>query len=378
MNRRRSLRVLASGATVGLAGCLSSLFSEADPPLERAERRVDGQWPMQGYDAGNTRRATASGVLDAEHAWTASVGRNHRAEPLVADSLVFDAAPGGSTVATVEAATGERNTTVPVDGADGVPIAVDDGRLYVLVGGNELRALDRETVATRWSVELEGPPLWSFGRTTAYALDPFDPGLLAFDRADGDRRWTFDLVDSPGQLAETEDLTLVSVGSRVYAIDDGEYAWNRRFESDVHALAAGPDACFASTEDGTLAKLEPGGDQVWTASVGRLPGGLGLGEDVLYTCDDEQLFGFDRASGERAVGEIVPEYVTAVTVGSDAVYGLGKGGLVALDGTDGTRVWDAGERESPGHSGPVVLDGTVLVRTAQSEDSATLHALVES
>lgn len=378
MNRRRSLRVLAGGATVGLAGCLSGLFTDADPPLERAGRRVDGQWPMHGRDAGNTRRVAASGVLDAEHAWTASVGQNHQAEPLVADSLVFDAAPDGSTVAAVEAATGERNTTVPVDGADGLPIAVGDDLLHVLVGGNELRALDRETAATHWSVELEGLPLWSFGRTTAYALDPFEPGLLAFDRVDGDRRWTFDLVDSPGQLAETEDLTLVSVGSRVYAVEDGEYAWNRRFESDVHALAAGPDACFASTEDGTLAKLGPGGDEVWTASVGRLPGGLGLGEDVLYTCDGEQIIGFDRASGEREVRALVPEYVTAVTVGSDAVYGLGKGGLVALDGTDGTRVWNAGEHESPGHAGPVVLDGTVLVRTAQSDDSATLHALVES
>lgn len=378
MNRRRSLRVLAGGATVGLAGCLSGLFSEADPPLERAERRVDGQWPMQGRDAGNTRRVAASGAPDAEHAWTVGVGQNHQAEPLVADSLVFDAAPGGSTVAAVEAATGERNATVPVDGADGVPLAVDDDLLHVLAGGNDLRALDRETAATRWSVELERLPLWSFGRRTAYALDTFDPGLLAFDRADGDRRWTFDLVDSPGQLAETEDLTLVSVGSRVYAVDDGEYAWNRRFESAVHALAAGPDACFAATEEGTLAKLDPGGDEVWTASVGRLPGGLALGEDVLYVCDDEQIFGFDRASGERAVGEIVSEHVTAVTVGSDAVYGLGKGGLVALDGTDATRVWDAGERESPGRAGPVVLDGTVLVRTAQSDDSATLHGLVES
>jgi outer membrane protein assembly factor BamB len=279
--------------------------------------------------------------------------------PLLTPDLVVVPADDG--LVAFERATGRVHWDTSLGGNVQVPDPDDAASTPVLagrtiltcLGGGALVAVDADSGAVRWRVPLagraEGPPATD-GRSVIATWDPEHgdgAGVGAFDTATGARRWTAPLragaVSAPA-LVHTDNghaLTVAvdhDLAAKAFDVDDGSKMWATGVggggSPEVPPLALGHGQTLVADRIGGLTLLDAHGGRQWSTRVhaAAVRGGpVGPAGDDLYALP--LYSGRVLVAGRRHTSSVV-----------DAPGGLVSG--VA-----------------------VVPDGTVLVSSAQGDDS---------
>lgn len=193
----------------------------------------------------------------------------------VADAPTIEAAPSASWSA---------DATVPsdveaFDATFGQPVVAGD-RVYAVTrvqvgperadpGGHTLQARDRSTGELRWSVRLPQRPSAPAVRGEG-VLVRSGGEVYAFDRRDGDERWTRTL-DVAGRVVPTADRIYAWGGTLSALAPDGTAVWDRSFDEHVVVPpAVGPAGVYVGLLGGTVVALDPAtGRTLWTAETPR-------------------------------------------------------------------------------------------------------------
>jgi len=396
-SRRAVLGTVATGVSLGLAGCAGDGDGDADwsdGPVAR----------MAQYDARHSgyHPDTTAPRGDLEVAWQHRPGDTEAraaTQPVVAGGTLYYclAPPGGvsqGTLFAVDAATGDERWRFDAEQAARATLALHDGRVVAPVDG-ELRGLSADDGSSEWSVSLE-----SFGWTptvaagTAYLVTD-DGALYAVDATDGTTEWTIPepeetYDDEAGTshagrgrfVAATDDRVVHEYTGRpgevvVRSASDGSVEW--RAESSMHGppvvdggtlyglnVAAGIYAHDLASGEERHVEFRP---DVSGAMAGQ-PLGVSIADGTAYSASrDGTLTAVDLDTGRRWTASVAEKMETsAPVVADDVVYFSANGHYVeafeqesALVGvTDGGDV--VVEHTASGQfSAPAVLDGTVYV-----------------
>lgn len=346
-SRRALLELLGSGTAALLAGC------QADPSTDATERSspTDTSTAATTATASDTPSDTATDAVSEtpESTDCATVSRPELAWPVSRRSPARDgfvAAPAGFEDAPSFA--WEAESSVPEDSYAsaryGRPV-VGDGRVYLvnlLDKGPQVplyghvHALDAGRGDRQWTSERlrspSAPVIWNDLAVVVTEDEPHESLVIAFDRADGTRRWTrgFETLET-GFVAADDHLYLAmeeaSDRGTVQALAaDGSTVWQRvgAFADHVNvAPVVGPDTIYVTTREGRLHALSrDDGTTAWT-------------------------YKFQHPTEQRP-------FVTDLVATDCAVLAVVEGAVVALDDS-GTRAWQV-----DGDHGPLATDGEVV------------------
>jgi len=386
--------------------------------------------PAGGLEASPPQGTWAS-ARDWQVVWRRPLGFVTQA-PRLGNGLVY--AFVGEDVVAIDAATGEVRwqyvapQAAQTSSALGCPCASTttdfNGKdLYVLAGGNELRALDARTGRARWARpvgEAVVTPTVSFkgivvvgatkeGGTALHGLDERSGAprwqtalgsrlipwlaldgatvlavtggrrMWAVDARSGRVRWAADLADallpSPdrvggGALALTT-YDGVYDGVRVLETASGSERWSVPLEGGALQPLLASGRIFIATFRGQVLALDGHtGQRLWTAETTQPVAGenMVLGEGVLYVpTHDQYLLALDAADGQvrwtQSIGQMISPPVVKHGV---LLAGTVDGDLVVLDLVSGNELARVKVGETVLYS-PLVDEGLVYVATYTQE-----------
>ena len=392
-SRRQVLASGAVGATLGLAGCLSTLTGPSDPPrvvdgascgadLPPPSATASGGWTMAGHDAGATGHNPAVDASSAPGApaWTVTLPAGQApASPVVGEDRVYvsvanyDPTPAETRLVAYALADGARlwerdlpyaDPTVPALAPDGD----GSGTLYVVSGQDEgttepgtgvVLALDPATGDERWRWPLDrrlaGPPVVA-GRRVYVTSTPYgDTAVHALDPTDGTELWsrgTGPVLHVAPTVAG--DTVFTSTGrDRLGALDatDGTVIWDRDVPADDTrpVVDAARGHVLLGFDRGLTAYCADTGERAWT----------------LVTTNPDT----DEADYLGVVTEpVVTEDLLVVQTDDTSPSELGAlGHLYGLDPATGRVEWHHGDWHP---AGPAVGagDGTLIARNLPGDD----------
>jgi outer membrane protein assembly factor BamB len=288
----------------------------------------------------------ALSAADGTSQWTATPGTYSATTPAVVDGSVL-LVDGDGVFRALDATDGSLRgrRDLGEGGRAQTPPVVADGTAYVQHPEGGVVALDVDGLEVAWEdrgvTSLRAPAVADDAVYVA-ARD----GVVELDRADGSRRRTVAVEDTPYTVPVVgEEVVYVktqSVGSddatlHALSLSTGEPRWTaeeRGGTGPAPALADGT-AYVAETGargDGPVRALDPAtGEQQWATEVGghvrRTPAVLG---DAIYVgTRDGQLTALDAATGERRWSVDVGAFVTtSPATGGGNVYVGTKGGTL--------------------------------------------------
>ncbi len=376
---RRDL-LAALGAGVALSGCLSV----GSPSNELGA--VDGNWPMDGRDAGHTRRVDA-GPSEPETVWRTEFD-DVRA---VGTPSLFDG-----------------DLYVPVDAVG--ETARSRYRLY---------ALSPRDGELRWQVPLRvdpnGAPAVSPERVVVAAKRSTERGrVVCFHPRYGEEEWLYD-VDARLTAAPTVADGVVYVADwrgRVHALGalEGDVRWSRRIDAGeggrtfANAVAVRDGTLYLGSQSGntgvvaldaddgaerwrvstgavtewpvvsgelvvvrshgTVIALGTDGERRWTVTVPEPdPQAMAVGDGRVFVPAGDRLYAIDRSGEEAWRHEADDGGVGTPTVAGDAVvFPDGDGGLTARAVADGSERWTV----SADADGEPIVTAAALFRASGS------------
>lgn len=412
---RRAL--LASSAIGVLAGCQAPAVPRSADRLSTtsghakttAGDETTGQsqfdpnaafWPMEGYNAGNTKHAPAADVPTANEQWRVT-GATEQGDvlgtPAVADGVLFIG--NGYRMFGLDIASGQVgwDRTLDLQVASYSP-AIHDGT--VLVPGvsmedssNGLYAFDTDNGTTIWHIEapIASSPVvveetvyisvdGSDGKTLAgYSIEDGTEKLtVEFEAGDGGARF----APKPAVVDGTIYLPVRGIdaegASTLLAFDttDGEQRWRRLLASEVHSAPVVADDCVhVGTVGGEIVALDKtSGEVVWTTDlVGSVRQSPCIADGTLYIVDDDDVVhAFDTTDGnEQWAVTTTSFHQTRPAVGNGVVV-LSGNTIVALDATDGHRLWefDLSNMASSGYTAAALLDGAIAVASCTKRENS--------
>jgi outer membrane protein assembly factor BamB len=218
---------------------------------------VDG---ATAYVGDQQRHVVAVALEDGSVVWTADVPGRVDAPVAVADGRVYvvarDGTAGQATVVALDAATGERAWAVVPQATSTLASAPSAGGGSVFVGAADrlVRSLAPEDGAERWTslvLSFFTPfTALAVAEGAVYAAD-VTAGLYRLDAADGRRRWSFQLNDRVIRSAPVVSGSTVLLGlsdGRLVAIDtdSGHLVWESEASPGlVGTIALGTDVVVA-------------------------------------------------------------------------------------------------------------------------------------
>ena len=398
------------GALIVTTILAAELASGADWPQYRGPYRL-GKTDEPGLASGWPESGPAV-------AWRRPIGRGYSGVVGGGGRLfTMEATPEEEAVLALDAATGETVWRVPVgpfveaelgDGGPRSTPAVASGLVIAVSSQGRLVALAVEDGKLAWEKDLTTwGPLPRFG----YSMSPLvdgelviveagerqkEPGVLAFDRATGELRWS--ALQGPTGYTSPVVTTIGGVRQYVFArfsevvalSETGEVLW--RHEVAPHAaipmpVLVGADRIFiSSSEDdfgGRLLRVsreenEFRTEEVWSQRLMRnhFNSSVEVG-GYIYGFDNGTLRCLDAADGDRLWSKRGFGKGSLVAAG-DLLFVLGDGGVAAqvhadpagyreggrLQLTSGGRAWTE----------PSVADGRLLVRDFDEIVSLRLQA----
>lgn len=386
MLRRAVLGGLASGLVGSGSGCLDLLADQADQEPDH-----DG-WPMAGYDAGNTghhREATVPASAP-QQLWSQGFGELElQTGPVVHDGLVLVGTRGDPNhqgpfrLHAFDEATGEQRWTQDIAMGLFSPAApaVVDGTVYVRIPrtmGIWVEALDASDGSRRWRREVDARIVGSFVVADGRLFVTMDEALLALDPENGEQLWRTAVEPVANQPAVGNGAVHVGCeDGRVRAFDvaNGDQRWEYDLGGEIRTAPAIRDGVvYAGTGERLIALR--GGDVDWEFEPERVltsPVPAVDGERVYV--GGRNLYGIDASTGDaRWKGHFERDtYLNSPpSVADGTVIVTQVGRVFGFDAATGTRRWRV---EGPWFATgrPAIADGTVYV----SEQSGTLYAFGE-
>ncbi len=387
----RCTLIIAATFVAGLAGGAdwpqyrgpSRLGKIAEPDLARG-------WPAGG----------------PEVAWRRPIGSGYSSVVGAGDRLyTMEATAEEEAVLALDADTGETVWRVPVgpfveaelgDGGPRSTPAVNDGSVVAVSSQGRMVALSAGDGELLWEKDLTE---WGAVPRFGYSMSPLvdgdlviveagerqkEPGVLAFDRATGELRWS--ALQGPTGYTSPVVTTIGGVRQYVFArftevvalSVTGEVLW--RHEVAPHAaipmpVLVGPDRIFISSSEDTfgsrMVRVTREGDgyrteEVWNQRLMRnhFNSSVEVGEH-LYGFDNGTLRCLDAANGDRLWSKRGFGKGSLVAAG-DLLFVLSDGGIAAQVHADPTGYREGGRLQLTGGgrawTEPSVANGRLLVR----------------
>jgi len=345
----------ATAVSTGLAGCLST-------PQADELANVDSRWPMDGRDAGHTRRAQGA-PSNPETVWEQTLdGARSTGPPALAGGRLYvpadavsDKSRSRHRLYALSGATGEMRWQVPLRiDPNGSPAISGD---RIVVSGT--RSLERGRVVCfqsrygkeEWLLDVDArltaPPTVDDGVVyvpdwsgTVHAVGVTSGSVLWSRQVDADsggREFTSATAVHDG----TVYLGSQSGNTGVVALDanTGEEQW--RVSTD--AVTGGPvvddDLVIVQTH-GLVTALETDGTERWAFNlVGDRPGPVAVDGEHVYVSGGEMLYAITRDGKESWRNEAFDGRIGAPTAAGDSVLATDDDQIRSLSATDGDEDW---------------------------------------
>jgi outer membrane protein assembly factor BamB len=295
--------------------------------------------PVYKADAARTGVMRGPGPVNApEEAWRTPLDcavTDHT--PVLADGLVLVGCDAPKLFA-VDARTGARRWTAPLDGAVLGSPGVADGVVFAADLNGSLTAIDLETGEERWAVPVHPFRHPGVVDGTLY-VGTTDGRVLGLDPATGHERWAW---RAP---AGVKEITATVVGDTVFASADDGHLY-------AVALADGSTLWRHRVLSGRVSTPAVTSGVVYVSGLQNGSGRAG------------GLYALDRATGAELWRTESPsgEQLAPPTVADGVVYAPARNdGLFALDAATGSVRWVAGDTGHVGGQAPAITGTTVYL-----------------
>jgi outer membrane protein assembly factor BamB len=279
--------------------------------------------------------------------------------------------------------------------------AMDEARVYIPLEDEHFIAIDRETGATAWTVDIESawPPLVHDGvvylaaSDELHALDaangnhkwrvPLGRGAMApmamaanvlivlvapdevwaFSASDGNRLWISPLGGRSGRVSMAVDATgiYVALVDRLVRVTpaDGSLRWDRMLPGQLTSIAVARDRVFAgSTSNEIFAFETDNGRLSWRYRFGGDVNGIAASDDVVFVVALDNLV---RAHNRSNGNQLWKRALTTRPVAPPQVFD----GVIAVPGAVSVATFNSktgvpiGTFEAPDLlQGPPIVDAT--------------------
>ncbi|MBI4392883.1 MAG: PQQ-binding-like beta-propeller repeat protein [Euryarchaeota archaeon] len=347
-------------------------------------------WPFEHGGVGGNRLALEPIPTFIETAWKANV--TGAAYPLVVGNrTVFGASAEGEVVA-LDAMTGETKwrkiLPEPIAGAPGyakdtLVVAAKTGRLY---------ALHAATGAPLWAIDTgEDPTSPLIHNAAVYVASTQTEKIYAIDLEKGTSRWTVELGGKPAGRLAAEGLFLLVVRldgtTLAYGTQDGVFIWKTQLVGVGRsgAAVAGKKVYVVAPNGFLTVQHTVNGTETWfleTPVQETLTGPPAVSGDAVAFTASVRREGyaysvFAKNGTEKWKVTMDPLPVTPMTTdGSTLVFGTSESKLVALDGSDGSLVWQYNVGTAP--TSPAAAYGHLYASTAGGDIIALRTATVNN
>ena len=247
--------------------------------------------------------------------------------------------------------------------------AMDELRVYIPLDGEHFAAIDRETGATAWTVDIEStwPPLVHEGVVYLAASDE----LHALDAATGNRLWRVLLPrGAMAPMAMTRvGLIVLSPPDSVLAFktSDGSLLWGTSLggRSGRVSVAVNATDIYVSLVDRLVRVAATDGSIRWDRTLpGEIASTAVARDRVFAGSTSNEIYAFDPDRGRLAWRFPFGGDVVGITATNDQVFVVSLDNLVrALNRSNGNQIWKRPLTTRP-VAAPQVFDGVVAVAGA--------------
>ncbi|SDF34377.1 outer membrane protein assembly factor BamB family protein [Halorientalis regularis] len=305
------------------------------------------------------------GVLSAPSGSGPSDDRG--SEPTTTDETVADWPMAGHDTARTGAVPGkvgpvsEPGTAwqrLPDGGSVAEAPVVDDGTVYAVCDDDSLLAVDLESGAVEWTVDLDGEASTPPVVTDRLAVVGTDDGVVAVHTSDGEEQWT-----AAGEITSLVAADEIYAGTTESVLSlskhTGRQQWRTALDARVTDLAVGDGTVYAATRDGIVAVPDGDGDARWSADApGRTPR-VSLGSVVVASGRDG-IRALDPETGDERWCDETSSGSSTVAVAHGRVYQTTVEAVRALDEGTGDQEW---RTLVDATTGPSVVGETLYVGT---------------
>jgi outer membrane protein assembly factor BamB len=269
----------------------------------------------------------------------------------------------------------EQAWQVVLPGPPSAGAAMDEARAYIPLEGERLIAIDRETGATVWTVDIESawPPLVHDGTVFLAASDE----LHALDAATGNRRWRVPLGrgepdrGAMAPMALVENMVIVLLApDEVWAFEtsDGQRLWRAALGGRAGrvSMAATPAGIYISLADRLVRVTPADGTIRWDRSLpGELASTAVARDRVLVGSTSNEIFALDAESGSLDWRSRFGGDVIGIAARDDLIFVASLDNLLRALRRNGNQVWKRALSTRP-VAPPQTFEGVVVVAGAES------------
>jgi len=258
----------------------------------------------------------------------------------------------------------------------GPPVAraapvLDEERVYVALRTGQIVARSLSDGAERWRKDLptEQPIATDGGVVFVASHD----AIHALGGADGTTLWEKPLAGITAPLVARSGWLIVLAQRRVLAFrsKDGAPIWQRDVGGSTEPPAINGDRVYISVDDGRIVAADiTTGKSIWESTIGATAGALFAAGDRVYAgAGDRQFYCLKAQNGEIDwVKRIGAAIVGPATADGTRVYFLALDNIVrALDRSNGNQRWQHAYRRRAS-AGPAIGGTYVFVASSSSPE----------
>jgi outer membrane protein assembly factor BamB len=305
---------------------------------------VLGYCPHEAYGGQRPKKVEAliTPVLPAEQAWQVPLPFPPSAAAAKDDSRVYIPLDGEH-FAAIDRETGATVWTVDIESA--WPPLVYDGVVY-LAASDELHALDAASGTHRWRVTLPRGAMAPMAMTPAALIVLAAPdSVLAFKTSDGSLMWSRSLGGRSGRvsMAVNETGVYVSLVDRLVrvALADGAIRWDRTLPGEIASTALARDRVFAGSTSNEIYALDPDrGRLAWRFRFGGDVVGIATTDDLVFVVSlDNLVRALNRSNGNQVWKRpLITRPVAAPQVFDGVVAGAGAESVATVKSNTGAPI----------------------------------------